>query len=136
MNEHDGVGVGQVATGADQVRGWAGYRLDGIGGGAIGKVEGAFVDEASGEPVWLLARMGRFGHHTLVPARDAVEGIGRIWVPYTRDQIRGAPKVDPSEPLTTAGELALLAHYGIARGGGRAGELDGRGEAAVTARRS
>ncbi|MGH2953029.1 MAG: hypothetical protein ACRDK9_03275 [Solirubrobacterales bacterium] len=122
------------APGAEQIRGWGGYRLDGIGG-SIGKVEGAFVDEASGAPVWLLARMGRFGHHTLVPARDAVEGVGRVWVPYGRDQIREAPKVDPSTPLTAAAERALLDHYGIEHGAGRAGELAARGEG-VTSRRA
>jgi hypothetical protein len=120
--------------GVEQVKGWTGYRLDGIGGGGIGKVEDAFVDAAGGAPVWLLARMGRFGHHTLVPARDAVEGVGRVWVPYGRDQIRGAPKVDPSTPLTAAAERALCAHYGIERGAGRSGELEGRGDTEVTAR--
>jgi hypothetical protein len=82
--------------GAEEVKVWIGFRLDEIAGAGVGKVEGVFVDESSGEPVWLLARMGRFGHHTLVPGRDAVEGVGRVWVPYTRDQIRRAPKVQPS----------------------------------------
>jgi hypothetical protein len=118
----------------EQVKRWSGFRLDGIGGGGIGKVDGAFVDESSDSPVWLLARMGRFGHHTLVPARDAVEGVGRVWVPYGRDQIRGAPKVDASTPLTAAAERALCVHYGIDRGAGRSGELDGRTDTEVTAR--
>ena len=151
----EGIGTGREATGAEEragveettgveepavaerVRDWTGHRLDEMGGSGIGKLEGAFVDETTGEAVWLLARMGRFGHHTMVPARDAVEGVGRVWVPYTRDQIRRAPKVDPSAPLTAAAERELLAHYGVAGGdAGRAGELDRREDGAVTARRA
>lgn len=135
MVETASPGAGETALDAEQVRGWAGFRLDGIGNGSIGKVEGAFVDDASGEPVWLLTRLGRFGHHTLIPARDAVEGVGRVWVPYTREQIRRAPKADSSAPLTAAAERMLLAHYGIERGGGRAAQLEGREDGTITARR-
>ena len=92
------------------------------------------VDEQTAQPEWLLARMGRFGHHTLVPARDAVEGVGHVWVPYTRDQIRRAPKADASASLTGEAERRLLSHYGIAGNAGRHAELDGRGPEAITAK--
>jgi hypothetical protein len=119
---------------AEEVKGWIGFRLDEIAGAGVGKVEGVFVDDSSGEPVWLLARMGRFGHHTLVPGRDAVEGVGRIWVPYTRDQIRRAPKVQTSVALTADAERQLLEHYGIASEAGRAAELAERDAADITAK--
>jgi hypothetical protein len=119
---------------ADEVRGWVGFRLDEIGGAAVGKLEGVFVDESGGDPVWLLARMGRFGHHTLVPGRDAVGGVGRVWVPYTRDQIRRAPKVQPANPLTAEAERRLLEHYGIGSEAGRAAEIAQRDAGAVTAK--
>ena len=81
--------------GADEVRSWIGDRLDELAGANVGKIDGVFVDAESGEPEWIVVRMGRFGHHTLIPARDAVAGVKRVWVPYTRDQIRQAPKADP-----------------------------------------
>ena len=118
----------------EQVRAWAGHRLDEIAGGNVGTVEGVFVDEQGGEPEWLLARMGRFGHYTLIPARDAVEGVGHVWVPYTRDRIRRAPRLDPNAPLTVAGERDLLEHYGIAVDAGRSAELVELDEGAVSAR--
>ena len=118
----------------EEARGWAGHRLDELGGGVVGKVEGVFVDDQTGLLEWLLARMGRFGHHTLVPARDAVEGVGHVWVPYTRDQIRRAAKVAPGDSLTGEAERRLLSHYGIAGDAGRHAELDGRGPEAITAR--
>jgi hypothetical protein len=120
--------------GAGEVRGWIGHRLDEIRGNNVGKLEGVFVDEVSGEPEWLLARMGRFGHYTLVPARDAVGGVKHVWVPYSRDQIRQAPRVDPAASLTAAGEGALLEHYGIMSDAGRAAALAERDEDEVTAR--
>ena len=117
----------------EQVRAWSGHRLDEISGAAVGKVEGLLVDESSGAPEWLVVRMGRFGHYGLVPARDAVEGVGHVWVPYTREQIRAAPHADPKSALTAAGERELLAHYGIAVDAGRAAELAERGDDAVSA---
>jgi hypothetical protein len=121
---------------AEGVRSWTGHRLDEIAGGNVGRVEGFFVDESSGRPEWLLARMGRFGHYTLIPARDAVEGVGHVWVPYTRDQIRRAPRVEPNSPVTAAAEKELLDHYGIAVGAGRMDELSELGDGAVSARPS
>jgi hypothetical protein len=97
----------------DAIRAWIGHRLDDVAGAGVGRVEGCFVGESSDRAEWVLARMGRFGHYTLIPARDAVEGAGRVWVPYGRDQIRAAPRVEPNRPLTAARERELLAHYGI-----------------------
>ena len=117
--------------GREQALGWKGHRLDEIAGANVGRLEGVFVDSEGGQAEWLLARMGRFGHHTLVPARDAVEGIGRVWVPYTREQIRRAPKVDTVASLTAAAERELLEHYGIGATG-RAAELADRDPDAVS----
>ena len=69
-----------------------------MGGAQVGRIEGRVVSESAGME-WLLARMGRFGHYCLVPGRDAVSANGRVWVPYTRDQIRRAPRVEPNAPL-------------------------------------
>ena len=88
-----------------------GYALDDVRGVGVGRIESHVRGEHEGG--WLLARMGRFGHHTAVPARDAVEGIDRVWVPYSRDLIRHAPKVDAFETLDPAMERELLAHYGL-----------------------
>jgi hypothetical protein len=137
MGETTGKGPGGDGAGTltpEQLRAWVGHRLDEIGGASVGKVEGAFVDEQTGKPEWLLARMGRFGHHTLVPARDAVEGVGRVWVPYTRDQIRAAPKIAAGKPLSRDAERELLSHYGIAADAGRFAELEKRPADAVTAK--
>ena len=87
-----------------------GHKLDEMGGAQVGKIEG----KASGRAEWLVARMGLFGHYCLVPGRDAVAANGRVWVPYTRDEIRRAPRVEPKAPLDTSSEQAVLEHYGLA----------------------
>ena len=116
------------------MRSWIGDRLDEIAGANVGKIDGVFVDAESGEPEWIVARMGRFGHHTLIPARDAVAGVKRVWVPYTRDQIRQAPKADPRAALTAAAERALLAHFGIMADAGRGAAIASRDDGDVTAK--
>lgn len=117
----------------ERIRTWDGERLDDVAGVAVGRLEGVLVDERDQSPYWLLARMGRFGHYTLVPSRDAVEGAGRIWIPYTRDLIRRAPRVEPGTELTAARERELLAHYGIVDPD-RSARIEELDRSAVTAR--
>jgi hypothetical protein len=114
----------------DQIEGWVGWRLDDIGGGGVGKVEGAYVDGESGEPEWLLVRVGRFGRRTLVPARTAVGGVGRVWCPYPRETLRGAPRVELGDPLDLEREAELAEHFGT----DRAKRLAGRPPGSVMSR--
>jgi hypothetical protein len=88
-----------------------GHKLDEMGGAQVGRIESRV---SGGQTEWLLARMGRFGHYCLVPGRDAVAANGRVWVPYTRDQIRRAPRVEPQAPLDAESEQNMLEHYGLA----------------------
>ena len=112
----------------EDVEGWIGSRLDEIGGAGVAKVKGAYVDKQSGEPEWILIRSGRFRHHRVAPAREAVGGVGHVWVPWDRDSIRRSPRVDPHGELTPDEELVLCEHYGIVAGRGRAAELAGRSD--------
>ena len=123
------------ATGPDaaEARGWIGGRLEDMAGTSVGKIESFHVDEQTSRPEWLVVRAGRFGHHGLVPAREAVGAAGRVWVPYSRDVIKRAPKVDTRAPLTREAELELLEHYGVHGEIGRAAELSQHGFEAITA---
>jgi hypothetical protein len=126
---------GADALTLEEVQGWQGFRLDDMSGATVGKVEGVYVDEASGRPEWLLARMGRFGHHCLIPARDAVAAGGHVWVPYERGEIRKGPRIEAGKPLDRAAEQALLDHFGVGTAAaGRGAELADQDEGAITAR--
>ncbi|MGI8460172.1 MAG: PRC-barrel domain-containing protein [Solirubrobacterales bacterium] len=120
--------------GTDEALGWTGAKLDEISGSAIGRVEGVLVDAESGDPKWLLVRMGRFGHHSALPFSHVVAGIGRVWAPYDRDMVREAPRIDAGQPLSRERELELCGFYGIGEGTGRGAEIAPRPEGAVTAK--
>lgn len=118
---------------ADEVRGWIGDRLDVLGGSSVARVDGFYVDAETGRPEWLVVRLGRFSQPTLVPARDAVGAAGKVWVPYSRDTLKSAPRGKAKQPLTRDAELELLDHFGVAGDAGRAAELNARGLDAITA---
>lgn len=117
----------------ETVLGWKGAKLSEIGGGTVGKVEGAWADAADGSAAWLLARIGRLRHRTAIPVEHAAEAAGRVWVPYDREQLRTAPRADPGEPLEREQELALCTHYGIPETSGRAAAVAGREAGSATA---
>jgi hypothetical protein len=121
-----GAAAGAERPSREDVEAWIGSRLDEIGGAGVGKVEGAYIDKQSGAPEWILIRIGRFGHHCAVPAREAVGGAGRVWVPWDRDSVRRSPRIVPDGELTPEEERVLCEHYGIVAGRGRAAELAGR----------
>jgi hypothetical protein len=110
----------------EEVESWVGARLDEISGASMGRIEGAYVAEQSGRPEWVLIRVGRFGHHTVVPARQAVAGVGHVWVPWSRATIRSAPRVELGGALSADEERQLCEHYGIVTGHGRAADLAGK----------
>ena len=119
--------------GTDEALTWAGAKLDVMGGGVVGRVEGVLVDAESGDPKWLLVRMGRLGHHSALPFPHAVGGVGRVWAPYDREMVRQAPRVDAGQPLSRERELELCAFYGIGEDTGRGAEIADRPEGSTTA---
>ena len=118
----------------EEARAWSGYKLDELGGATVARIEGVYVDDTSSTPTWLLIRLGRFGHHSLVPARDAVSAGERVWVPYDREVIRRGPRVKPGVAINKEQESTLLVHYGISAKAGRAGEIADRPSEAITSK--
>jgi len=116
-----------------EARGWIGCAIDDVAGGRVGKARGLFADEPSGEPTWLVAKLGRFSGPTVaIPLRDCAASANRIWVAHPRKAIRSAPVVDPTRLLLREHELAICAHYGIGEQVGRAAEVASRPEGSVT----
>jgi len=118
-----------------EAMGWLGADLAELGGSALGQVQGLFVDADSGEPAWLVARLGRRRRARVVAvpfANCAVAPFG-VWVAQEADAIRSAPVVDPTRPLRREHELTICAHFGIGEKVGRAAEVAGREEGGITA---
>ena len=87
---------------------WVGQRLD-CADGQAGKVA-SVIGEG---PEWLVVRLARLGGTTAVPAADAVQGAGAVWVPYPRELIRKAPRIESQDELDEAAERGLREHYGV-----------------------
>jgi hypothetical protein len=103
-----------------------GARLEEVGGGNVGRVQGVLVDAIDGSPTWLVVRLGRIGRRAAVPARFVAAAGGHAWASFPRSWIRGAAEIEPSRGLTPEQERRLLAHYGIPLGSGRGSDLAGR----------
>jgi hypothetical protein len=114
---------------------WTGTDLSEVDGATVGKVEGFFVDAGTGEPVWLIALVGRRRHakHIAVPLRDCAGAAFGVWVAQDAEALSTAPVVDPARPLRREHELTICSHFGIGEGVGRAAEVAGRPEGTVTA---
>ena len=111
-----------------------GMEVDAIDDRGVGRVDGLFVDAASGEPVWVAVKPGRFGRDIAIPFGDCSPVIDRVWVPHSWRSLRAAPVIDGGRQLTREQELAVCAHYRIGPGQGRSAELERRPEGEVTAR--
>jgi len=114
---------------------WVGAELSGIDGARVGQVEGFYVDSGSGEPAWLIARVGRRRHARLVavPLRDCAGAAFGVWTAHDAAALGAAPVVDPARPLRREHELTICEHFGIGESVGRAAEVAGRPEGTVTA---
>jgi hypothetical protein len=114
---------------------WIGAEISDVDGGGQGRVEGFFADAGSGEPAWIVARVGRRRATRLiaVPLRECAGAAFGVWVAQPGEVLRTAPVVDPTRPLRREHELTICTHYGIGTEVGRAAEVAGRPADEVTA---
>jgi hypothetical protein len=114
---------------------WLEAELAELSGDAIGQVHGFYVDAESGEPAWLVARLGRRRRARIVavPFSNCAGAAFGVWVGQEAEAIRSAPVVDPTRPLRREHELAICAHFGIGEKVGRAAEVASREEGGITA---
>lgn len=114
---------------------WLGAELAELSGDSVGQVQGFYVDAESGEPAWLIARLGRRrrGRVVAVPFSHCAGARFGVWAAQEADAIRSAPVVDPTRPLRREHELMICAHYGIGEKAGRAAAVAGREAGGITA---
>ena len=64
-------------------------------GDKIGSIGQVYADDDNGQPTWVTAKTGLFGtSESFVPLEGARVDGGDILVPYTKDQVKDAPRVD------------------------------------------
>ncbi|MDJ0355218.1 PRC and DUF2382 domain-containing protein [Paenarthrobacter sp. PH39-S1] len=85
-------------------------------GEKIGKIGQVYLDDETGKPEWVTAKTGMFGGaETFIPlAQGTVDGDA-IRVPYDKDKVRNAPRMDDAEGhLSKDQEAGLYEYYGLA----------------------
>jgi sporulation protein YlmC with PRC-barrel domain len=83
-------------------------------GDKIGKVSNIFLDDQTGQAVWLTVSTGLLGRRSsFVPLTGATADGDTLVVAYDKDTVKGAPQVDDDGDghLTPAEEADLFAYY-------------------------
>ena len=114
---------------ADQITQLSGRTLYAADGGKIGRIDTLYVDRADAQqPTFVTVHTGLFGTSTsFVPVADATVDGDRVVVPYTKDQVSDAPRIDTDSDLEPAEEARLYHHYGLAPAAGTAAVDTGAG---------
>lgn len=96
----------------DQIRGAVVFDRTGH---RIGDVDHVFLDDSTGDPMWVSVNTGLFGLHTsLAPLAGAhLEHHGHLVLAHDKDVVKDAPRVDQHGHLDRAQEDELYAYYGI-----------------------
>jgi uncharacterized protein (TIGR02271 family) len=99
--------VRSLLTGGGDVVGEDGSKI-----GSIGQV---YLDDRSSEPEWVTTRTGLFGGgESFVPLAGATVEGDDIRVPFSKDKVKGAPRVeDPEGHLSPEEEDELYRYYGV-----------------------
>jgi uncharacterized protein (TIGR02271 family) len=87
--------------------------------GKIGKVEGVYLDQQTGNAEWATVTTGMFGSHvSFVPLATAqMSSDGGIEVPFDKAAVKNAPHHEPDQELSVDEERQLFEHYGVPYGG-------------------
>jgi len=95
-----------------QVHGADIYSADGEKIGRAGQV---YLDDETGRPEWVTVHTGLFGtNESFIPLTDAQLGDDRVTVPFTKDQVKDAPNIDPEDGhISQDEERGLYDHYGM-----------------------
>jgi PRC-barrel domain len=93
---------------------WTGHDLFDLDGGKIGTVEDVHFGDSMDDPNWLVVETGILGwRKILVPAVKVRRAGDRLSVPFTKDRVKDAPKVDNEMTPTDAEQGRLCRYYGL-----------------------
>jgi len=99
-----------------------GQELKGRDGQKLGTIEEIYLDTDTNRPEWALITTGLFGtKQSFVPIGGASREDDGVSVPFDKDTVKDAPKVDPDGRLSESEEQALYRHYGMDAGSGGSG---------------
>jgi uncharacterized protein (TIGR02271 family) len=98
----------------DTVGSWQGRTMVDRHGSRIGSIDAIYLDDHTGQPEWALVNTGLFGtKSSFVPLAQATQTDLDVRVPYNKQLVKDAPRVDPDGHLSEAEERQLWRHYGF-----------------------
>jgi uncharacterized protein (TIGR02271 family) len=98
----------------NSVRAWQDRTLVDRDGDRIGSIDAIYLDDQTGQPEWALVNTGLFGTKaSFVPLAQATQTDQDVRVPYDKQLVKDAPRVDPDGHLSEAEERQLWRHYGL-----------------------
>jgi Domain of unknown function (DUF2382)/PRC-barrel domain len=93
---------------------WQGRTMLDRDSGRIGTIDAIYLDDRTGQPEWALVNTGLFGtKSSFVPLAQAFQSDHDVLVPYDKQLVRDAPRVDVDQHLSEAEEQELWHHYGL-----------------------
>ena len=98
-----------------------GKTVVGSDGQKIGKVVDVYAsNDGSAEGTFVTVATGLFGSHaSFVPLTQATADGDTLTVPYDKDLVKDAPRVERDDELTAQEEERLYSHYALTGGGQR-----------------
>lgn len=97
----------------DRLRAGTG-KVVGTDGGKIGGLGDVYSDDDTGQPRWVTVKTGLFGtRESFVPLDGARLDGDHLVVPYSKDQVKDAPNIDPDGHLEPDEEDRLYQHYSL-----------------------
>jgi uncharacterized protein (TIGR02271 family) len=89
-----------------------GGNVIGSDGEKIGSIGQLYADDDTGEPTWVTVKTGLFGtSQSFVPVEGAHSQGEDLVVPYTKEHVKDAPRVDVDGHLTPEEEDRLYTYY-------------------------
>ena len=117
-----------------------GGNVVGSDGSKIGSIGQLYADDDTGEPTWVTVKTGLFGtSESFIPVEGAHNQGEDLVVPFSKEHVKDAPRVDADGHLTPEEEDRLYTYYD--RGArtytearsGAAGDVDLQGDADLNA---
>ena len=102
-------------------------------GGKVGKVGQVYLDDQTGQPVWVTVATGMFGaRQSFAPVYGSRFDGDQVMLAVSKDLIKDAPSIEDDGQIDASEQDALYQHYSGYLGGGQAGYA-GSGQAGETA---
>ena len=99
---------------SERIASWVGQTAVDEHGDKIGRIEALYEDDDGSGPEWFAISTGWFGGHlSFAPVRGASADTDQVRLPWSKDVVRDAPRVDADGHLEPDEEVRLYQYYGM-----------------------